>query len=976
VTHQRFTPTAFLTAYAILALTVLGLLAYNEFLEIRHNLAQNFEKSEALADRTAEQALRMFEMNDIALRTAVERFATRDLKDEQHLEAEWNFLLSLQRSNLATDLPRVQHIQIIDDQGLLKLDSRVFPASPLDLSARDYFTFHRDKSTANLFIASPTPGVNGAEYTFPISRRINAPDGRFIGVAAASISHDISADFYQSLGVGRRAILFVMDSDGRILNFHPANQRFADMTVPNSAIAAALTRGDLSGTVMAPCCFDDETRILSFHRVGRLPLYVAVGLARNDILGPWMRSAIAHIGIAMAVLIGFGVLIWLLVRQYRHQIVAHGLLSATYDAANTGFCMIDSLGRMVRANKAFGRLCGRSVASLVGQPYNALFAPGDEERTNGMFRASVDGRAIKPQTLHIRHADGDERTALVTIGHFEDAAGQTFLVLAANDVTERQRQEERLRESERQLQEAQRIAGIGWWTVNPEDGMVRWSETLFDVWGHAIPFQPTLQRWLASIHPDDRPRIEESSLTSGDSIREYRIIRPDGTVRHIRDEFTRDIDEFGQVTRLFGIIQDVTLLRQNERALALSEARLRAILDVAVTGIVVIGYDGRIDMFNPAAEQMFGYSTAEVKHLTVTDLVPTDSVDPHAPPLHRHRAADDSAILGVTREVIARTKDGHTFPAYFAIDEFNADGRPMFVGVILDISDQKRREQEIFQARDRLEQQATDLASLACKLDQALQDAELARATAEAANRAKSEFLAHMSHELRTPLNAILGFSEIMEHEYFGPLGSPRYTEYNRNIYDSACHLLSLINDILDLSKIEAGRYELDEQRVDLGRAVEAVTRLIRERALRKDLALRVSVESLPPIQADERAVKQIIINLLTNAVKFTPNGGQIDLVGQRDDDGGIKLTVRDNGIGIEEDQIPKVLETFGQARNAYMAGESGTGLGLPIVRSLVGLHGGTMILESKVGVGTTVTVRLPRIRVLDQPVLASIAAF
>jgi signal transduction histidine kinase len=210
----------------------------------------------------------------------------------------------------------------------------------------------------------------------------------------------------------------------------------------------------------------------------------------------------------------------------------------------------------------------------------------------------------------------------------------------------------------------------------------------------------------------------------------------------------------------------------------------------------------------------------------------------------------------------------------------------------------------------------------------------------------------------------------------WSPLGSPRYTEYNRNIYDSACHLLSLINDILDLSKIEAGRYELDEQRVDLGRAVEAVTRLIRERALRKDLALRVSVESLPPIQADERAVKQIIINLLTNAVKFTPNGGQIDLVGQRDDDGGIKLTVRDNGIGIEEDQIPKVLETFGQARNAYMAGESGTGLGLPIVRSLVGLHGGTMILESKVGVGTTVTVRLPRIRVLDQPVLASIAAF
>ena len=186
-----------------------------------------------------------------------------------------------------------------------------------------------------------------------------------------------------------------------------------------------------------------------------------------------------------------------------------------------------------------------------------------------------------------------------------------------------------------------------------------------------------------------------------------------------------------------------------------------------------------------------------------------------------------------------------------------------------------------------------------------------------------------------TPLNAILGFSEIMDQEYFGPLGSPRYTEYNRNVLDSARHLLSLINDILDLSKIEAGRYELEEEQVDLSRIVEPVVRLVRERALRKDLSLRSEIEPLPIIMGDERALKQILINLLTNAVKFTERGGEIRVSGRQDANGDIILAVRDTGIGIAEDQIPKVLEPFGQARNAYMAGKSGTGLGLPITRSL-----------------------------------------
>ena len=658
-------------------------------------------------------------------------------------------------------------------------------------------------------------------------------------------------------------------------------------------------------------------------------------------LADWKKSLINHVIITAVVLLCFTGGVLVLLSQYRRQVLAHGLLSETYDAAGTGFCMVDGIGRVVRANAAYGALCGIAEHELVYRPFTEIFPPDDRNRAHELLRAAGAGETQAPTILKLRHSDGRSRRVLITAGAFSDASGRLFLVVAANDVTERERQEERLRENEQRLRQAQRIAGIGWWTIELTSGRVVWSDTLYDIWGWDPGSVPTLESWRASIHPDDRARLNDGDPTDGpDSTREYRIVRPDGTERHVREEFTRSRDDGDQSTRLFGIIQDVTELRQNERALADSKARLRAVLDVAVTGIIVHDDNGRIQLFNPAAEQLFGYRAAEAKGLTIDTLIPPMPCSALANPPNQ----------GVAREVIARTRDGRTFPAYLAVGDYVDDGKSMSVGVLMDISDQKRREQEIFQARDRLEQQAADLSVLARKLDQARREAEEARGLAEAASRAKSEFLAHMSHELRTPLNAILGFSEIMDQEYFGPLGSPRYTEYNRNVLDSARHLLSLINDILDLSKIEAGRYELEEEQVDLSRIVEPVVRLVRERALRKDLSLRSEIEPLPIIMGDERALKQILINLLTNAVKFTERGGEIEVSGRQDANGDIILAVRDTGIGIAEDQIPKVLEPFGQARNAYMAGELGTGLGLPITRSLVNLHGGSLSIDSTLG--------------------------
>lgn len=268
-------------------------------------------------------------------------------------------------------------------------------------------------------------------------------------------------------------------------------------------------------------------------------------------------------------------------------------------------------------------------------------------------------------------------------------------------------------------------------------------------------------------------------------------------------------------------------------------------------------------------------------------------------------------------------------------------------------------------ARAMLEYRAEKDALIA-QLKEATSISEEARHKAEAANLAKSRFLATMSHELRTPLNAILGFSEVMKSELMGPLDNPTYREYTASIHRSGSHLLNLINEILDLSRIEAGRYELAEEPVLLAGVVEDCYRLMKLRAENKGLeVVQVFDESLPNVLADERAVRQICLNLLSNALKFTPRGGRVTLKVARAWDGGQLISVRDTGPGIPKDEIPKVMQAFGQGSLALETAEGGTGLGLPIVRSLIELHGGSFELRSELKKGTEAIAFFPRSRVL-----------
>jgi two-component system cell cycle sensor histidine kinase PleC len=257
------------------------------------------------------------------------------------------------------------------------------------------------------------------------------------------------------------------------------------------------------------------------------------------------------------------------------------------------------------------------------------------------------------------------------------------------------------------------------------------------------------------------------------------------------------------------------------------------------------------------------------------------------------------------------------------------------------------------------------LKAMTDRMTEKTSELSIAGRRAEEANRAKSQFLATMTHELRTPLNAILGFSELIRDEHLGPVGNPRYAEYANDIHSSGRHLLSIIRDVLDMARIDAGKVELQDELIDIESCIAGTLRLIHGQAAQAGIDLRAETDAfLPHVMADPVRLKQVLLNLLGNAVKFSDNGGVVTVRAQCSDDGSLRIAIADTGIGIPADKLGLVLEPFSQAHENHRGSIQGSGLGLPISKSLMELHDGDMTIESVEGAGTTVTLRLPADRV------------
>ncbi|MCK6418456.1 MAG: PAS domain S-box protein [Alphaproteobacteria bacterium] len=398
-------------------------------------------------------------------------------------------------------------------------------------------------------------------------------------------------------------------------------------------------------------------------------------------------------------------------------------------------------------------------------------------------------------------------------------------------------------------------------------------------------------------------------------------------------------DESGVVTHLDVIGQlDMTdqsiLQRERDDAISL----LTSIFEVSEIGIIVTDSQGRIIRVNDSFIRTYGWSRDELINADVVGLVTPDERDMAR---YNHQEFIRTGVRSSGELKIIR-KDGSIANALFTTATLELSQKRRFqVTTVMDITLRKQMEESLRLAKDQ----------------------------ADSANRAKSTFLANMSHELRTPLNAIIGFSEMMIKETFGPLGHAKYKEYLHDVCSSAGHLLEIINEVLDMSKIEAGRIELDEGEVDMVEQIDAVTRMMASRAFGNNIALKAEIaEGLPRLLADQRLLRQALINLVSNAVKFSTAGGNVIIHAYVLDDGRMQITISDDGIGIPTHRIRQALEPFGQViDHAESANRQGTGLGLPLAKAMVELHDGDLRLESDLGKGTIVFVTFPAYRVLSK---------
>jgi len=376
---------------------------------------------------------------------------------------------------------------------------------------------------------------------------------------------------------------------------------------------------------------------------------------------------------------------------------------------------------------------------------------------------------------------------------------------------------------------------------------------------------------------------------------------------------------------------------RDRQALIAAERDYRSIFDNAIDGIYRSSPGGRQLRANPALVRLNGYDNEQEMLHSVNDIAAEWYVEPGRRAEFMRLLNEEGQVENFESEIYRHKTRERIWISENARLVRDRAGRTLFYeGTVRDITELKQAGEEL----------------------------DIARKEAEAANSAKSHLLANVSHELRTPLNAILGFSEILAGEMLGPLGE-RYRDYAKDIHDSGLHLLSIIDDLLDLSKIEAGRLNLSEDIVDVVELFDTVSRFVRERASSAGLTMSIDLPAdMPALKADRRAMRQVLLNLLSNSVKFTPAGGHIALEAIREPCGGIGFRVRDNGIGIAAGDIHRAMEPFGLINSSLSRRHTGTGLGLPITRALVELHCGRFELTSEPGVGTTATVYLPADRV------------
>ncbi|MHB8520438.1 MAG: PAS domain S-box protein [Limisphaerales bacterium] len=628
-------------------------------------------------------------------------------------------------------------------------------------------------------------------------------------------------------------------------------------------------------------------------------------------------------------------------------------------------CRFQPDGLLTFVNEAFCRFYVKSSEELIGTNFFQTLSEEDAAIPLSYINSlpadepvlSFDHRIHLPDDRVVWHQYRIRRL-------FQEEGDTREFQAVIQDITQRKQSEQTLRASEEQYRSLIDHIPDVVWTANANRDLLFISGNAVKVLGFSS--EELLERggqlWTNRLHADDAARVREAYqklfLTGEKFDVEYRICRKDGQWIWLHDRAPAPRVNQGMLCAE-GLFFDITPRKQAEEALRHSETKFRTLYDSSSDAVMLLSEQGFFDC-NPATLAMFGCATREdfcSKH-------PADLSPPRQP------SGTDSQALASQRIATAMEKGSHrfewvhrradngaTFPADVLLNALELDGRPVVQAVVRDITERTVAAAQLLETNHHLEAATARAKELTVR--------------AEAANRAKSQFLANMSHELRTPLNAIIGFSEMLADQTFGDLNA-RQLKYSNNILNSGRHLLQLINDILDLAKVEAGRAELLRSTFSVAKALSEVQTIVKTLANKKNLKLEVEVATdLPSLSADEAKFKQIMYNLLSNAIKFTPEGGKVVVAATLQSstsadpspgEGSLRVAVTDTGIGIKVSDQGRVFKEFEQVDSSYSRQQQGTGLGLALTKRLIEMHGGRIWVESEglAGKGSTFIFLMP----------------
>ncbi|UES51912.1 PAS domain-containing sensor histidine kinase [Roseibium aggregatum] len=750
----------------------------------------------------------------------------------------------------------------------------------------------------------------------------------------------------------------------------------------------------------------------------RLPLRTLLGalaesLARSDSLMRRLIPGLAIIFIVILALFRTGDLVSDYTRTQENAqvtlslmatVVASGLMSSENDLPETGYrttlkrILADSLptgatskGRIYLVADQSGTIVASAPLqpSLESRPISDLLGPSQPLMVFGA-RAGVmpvatnlgTGRGQEQVLATVHHLDGrlgmvavlqpeneifsqwrDDLSANVTL-----FVGTSLVLLAViygffSQATRAEAADDMYAATRARIDTALTHGRCGLFDWDLSRGRMFWSSSLYELLGREPKDDILSFADVADItHPDDIDLLglAEHLLESGETLVDetFRMRHADGSWIWLRARGEIQSEPGRAEPHLIGICIDITEQHELAEQSRMADLRLRDAIETISEAFVLWNARNELVICNSNYQSLHSLPNAVIKPGTpykdVMAAASNAEVAPQPVTLRQRGGAPDGSYE-------AQLEDGR----WLQISERRTkDGG--FVSVGTDITPLKKHEEKLIDSEKRLRATVSDLQKSRQTLEvQARQLVEMAekyqeeKTRAEAANKAKSEFLANISHELRTPLNAIIGFSDIMTQEMFGPVGTDRYSDYCKDIYSSGTYLLNVINDILDMSKIEAGRMSIETETVNASESAEDASRIVTGAATEKNITVTTDVVENVSVHADKRALKQILLNLLANAVKFTPDNGTVTLRARPRGDK-LHFEVIDTGIGISERDIERLAQPFVQVENQFTKTHQGSGLGLAIARSLVELHGGALVIKSEVKKGTTVSFTLP----------------